>query len=64
MDAAPIDAGQQKRLATVTAQLALQGFQAYPVATGGFFVSRWDRTKFCAALEDLEAFARQVGAAR
>jgi hypothetical protein len=53
---------ESKRLATVTAQLALKGFQVYPVATGGYFVARWDRTKFCAAIEDLEAFAAQVGA--
>ncbi len=52
-----------KRLSTLTAQLALQGYQVHPVATGGYFVARWDKTKFCRAIDDLEAFARQVGAA-
>lgn len=53
---------ESKRLATVTAQLALKGFQVHKVTTGGFFVARWNLTRYCHALEDLEAFARQVGA--
>lgn len=55
-------ADQSKALATVTAQLALKGFQVHQVTTGGFFVSRWNMAKFCPALADLEAFAEQVGA--
>lgn len=51
-----------KRLATLTAQLALKGFQVHPVTTGGYFVARHDCTKFCPALADLQAFAAEVGA--
>jgi len=51
-----------KRVATLTAQLALKGFQVHQVTIGGYFVARWDRTKYCAALADLQAFAEQVGA--
>lgn len=57
----PVDSGKYQ--ATLTAQLALKGFQVHPVTTGGFFVAKWNLTKFCPALEDLDAFARQVGAA-
>ena len=60
-DAPPVDAG--KRLATLTAQLALKGFQVHQVTSGGFFVARWNLTKYCPALADLQAFAEQVGAA-
>ncbi|MDZ4397975.1 hypothetical protein [Hydrogenophaga sp.] len=63
MSAALAQAVDQKRLATLKAQLALKGFQVHDVTTGGWFVSRWNLTKFCPALADLEAFASQVGAA-
>lgn len=52
-----------KRLATVKAQLALRGFAVRDVSTGGYFVAAWNLTKFCSAIEDLEIFAEQVGAA-
>lgn len=52
-----------KQCATLTAQLALKGFQVHPVTTGGYFVAKWNLTKFCPALADLQAFAEQVGAA-
>lgn len=51
-----------KAVATLTAQLALKGFQVHPVLRGGYFVARHDRTKFCPALADLRAFAEEVGA--
>lgn len=57
------EAEHDKALATVTAQLALKGFQVHALAVGGYFVARWNLTRYCAALEDLQAFARQVGAA-
>lgn len=53
-----------KRVATLTAQLCLLGYAVHEVTTGGYFVSRWDGTRYCAALADLDAFARQVGATR
>lgn len=57
----PVDSGKYQ--ITLTAQLALKGFQVHPVTTGGFFVARWNMAKFCHGLDDLEAFAKQVGAA-
>lgn len=57
----PVDSGKYQ--ATLTAQLALKGFQVHPVTTGGFFVAKWNMAKFCPALDDLQAFAKQVGAA-
>lgn len=57
----PVDSGKYQ--ATLTAQLALKGFQVHPVTTGGWFVAKWNLTKFCPALEDLKTFAEQVGAA-
>lgn len=62
MTATITDALEQKRLATLKAQFALRGFQVHDVSTGGYFVARWNLTKFCPAIVDLEAFARQVGA--
>ena len=56
------DALEQKRVATLKAQLALKGFAVHDVSTGGYFVARWNLTRFCPAIDDLERFARQVGA--
>ncbi len=53
----------EKRLANVKAHLALRGFAIHDVSTGGYFVAKWNLTKFCPALADLESFAAQVGAA-
>ena len=63
MSAAIAQALDQKRIATIKAQLALKGFAVHDVSTGGFFVAKWNLTKFCPALADLQAFAEQVGAA-
>lgn len=52
-----------KRIATIKAQLALKGFAVHDVSIGGYFVAKWNLTKFCPALADLESFAAQVGAA-
>lgn len=51
-----------KRLATIKAQMALRGYAVHDVSTGGYFVARWNLTKFCLTLADLESFASQVGA--
>ena len=50
-----------KRLATLTAELALRGFVLRECETGGFFVSRWNLTKFCRDQSDVEDFAQTVG---
>jgi hypothetical protein len=51
-----------KRLANLTAQFALRGFEVYEVKDG-FLVTRWNLSKHVATLDDLERFARVVGAA-
>ncbi|KRC11515.1 hypothetical protein ASE11_19090 [Hydrogenophaga sp. Root209] len=53
----------QKRLANLKALFALKGFAVHDVSTGGWFVAKWNLTKFCPALADLESFAAQVEAA-
>lgn len=54
---------QTKRLATVRAQLAIAGFTVVDGTEVGWTVTRWGRTRYCATLEGLEAFAQKVGAA-
>lgn len=65
MSAANTEAIDHKRLANLKALFALKGFAVHDVSTGGWFVSRWNLTRFCPGpgLEDLESFAAQVGAA-
>lgn len=58
--AAPPD---QKLLATIKAKMALRGFQVHDTVTGGWLVARWNLSRYCPTLEDLQAFAEQVGAA-
>jgi len=50
----------QKRLATVTAQLSLAGHQVH-LLEHGFLVCRWGQTKVCHDLAELVGFARQIG---
>jgi hypothetical protein len=52
---------QDKRMATVIAQLALAGHQVHRLERG-WIVTRWGMTKVCSDLGALVAFARQVGA--
>ncbi len=54
------DKESAKRFANARAQLALRGFECRECVEGGFFVSRWNLTKFCRELADLEAFAVEV----
>lgn len=51
-----------KRLATLKAQMALRGFQVHDTVTGGWLVARWNLSRYCPTLNDLAAFAKQVGA--
>ena len=50
-----------KHIATLRAKLALAGFVVHATVTGGWLVARWDRSHYCARIEDLEAFCRRVG---
>jgi hypothetical protein len=52
----------EKRVSTLKAQLALRGFAVHDTVTGGWLVAKWDQSKYCQRIEDLEAFARRVGA--
>ena len=51
-----------KRLATLTAQFALQGFEVRQVPDG-FMVKRWNLDRHVPDLDALECFARVVEAA-
>ena len=55
-------ASDAKRLATLTAQLALRGFAVHQAADG-YVVVRWNLTKRVVDLNAMERFARVVGAA-
>jgi len=50
----------QKRLATIIAQMAIAGHTVHKLETG-FLVSRWGMTKSCPDLASLVGFARQLG---
>ena len=49
-----------KRVATVRAQLAIAGFATHQTRTGGWLIARWDRSHYAASIEDLEVFLRRV----
>jgi hypothetical protein len=51
---------EQKRLATITAQMALSGHQVHCLESG-YLVSRWGMTKVCPDFASLVGFARQIG---
>ena len=48
-----------KRFATAQAQLALQGFQLREIHNG-YFISKWDQTRFCQTIHDVEIFVGRV----
>jgi len=54
-------AGAVKRLATLTAQFALHGFEVREVDSG-FLVTRWHLAKHFSSFDDLQRFGRVVGA--
>lgn len=61
MDDAALTPPQAKRLATVTAELALVGYEVHELRrTGGFLLCRRGLTRHCPTLEHLEAAARQI----
>ncbi|NIC43314.1 hypothetical protein [Aquabacterium sp. A08] len=49
-----------KRFHTLRAELALAGFECRECVEGGYFVTRWNLTKYCRDLADLEAFVMEV----
>jgi len=50
----------QKRLATITAQMAMAGHTVHKIESG-FLVCRWGMTKVCPDLAALVGFSRQIG---
>ncbi|PKO62386.1 MAG: hypothetical protein CVU24_04230 [Betaproteobacteria bacterium HGW-Betaproteobacteria-18] len=50
----------QKRLANITASLALAGHSVHKLETG-FLVSRWGMSKVCPDFASLVGFSRQLG---
>lgn len=56
---------EAKRLATLTAMLALRGgHQLHRLASGEYVVIRGPHSKFCRTLDQVEQFARLVGTIR
>ena len=51
---------QRKRLANISAYLALNGFALHQLSCGGYLISRWDRTSFAPDLRCAEAFLQMV----
>ena len=56
------DDATRKRLATLTARLALRGFALRQPPHGGFIVDRWDLARELVDLDAVAAFAERVGA--
>ena len=56
-------AGREKEIATLVAQSALAGHAVHRGQSGDFLVTRWGLSRWCADFDELQAFARQIGAA-
>lgn len=54
-------ASPDKRLATLMAKLARRGHAVHQTSDG-FLVARWNMSRHVRDLEELEQFARQIGA--
>jgi hypothetical protein len=52
---------EQKRLATIIAQMVMAGHQVHRLEHG-FLVTRWGMSRHCPDLGSLAGFARQIGA--
>ena len=50
-----------KTEATLIAKLALRGFAVHRLEVGGYLVAKWNLTRHCADLSELESFALRVG---
>jgi hypothetical protein len=50
-----------KATATLIAQLALAGHAVHKAQGGGFIVTKWGQSRYCANLAELAAFAQQLG---
>ena len=50
-----------KTEATLIAALALRGFAVHRLEVGGYLVAKWNLSRHCADLTELESFAQKVG---
>jgi hypothetical protein len=55
-------AADRKRLATLQAVLATKGFELRRLGNGAWIISKWNLAREAQVLDDVERFARQVGA--
>ena len=53
-----------KRLADVTAKLAMHGYSLYPLTDGTLLVTRWNLSKTLPSVNAAERFLQMVGGAR
>ena len=53
--------GRVKRLANVCAELAVKGLQVRPCSAASWMVCKWDLSRHCKRVEDLERFLLVVG---
>lgn len=52
---------ENKLVATLIARMALMGHAVYKLADGGYLISRWGMTRYCADPAQLAAFLVQIG---
>lgn len=52
---------ENKLVATLIAKLALMGHAVYRLADGGFLVTRWCMSRYCADASQLAGFLAQIG---
>ena len=50
-----------KRFANLRAKLALRGFELLETSHGKFVVHKWNITRTCSGLTEVEQFAEQAG---
>jgi hypothetical protein len=55
------DAASAKRVATLVALFAMNGWELRASPSGGYTVSRWGHARHCTSPDAVEAFAKQVG---
>lgn len=53
---------QAKLLSSLKAQFALKGFEVHDAAKEGWLVARFNLSRYCRTIADLQAFAQHVGA--
>ena len=51
----------KKQVSTLQARLALKGFECLAFISGGYFVYRWNLSRFCQTLDEVEAYLAEVG---